>query len=196
MSDLILPSYRARRGSGPGLIDRLPRPLDVDPRTRFQEALTAHEAAAEAGDEVARDMADASQDAVNLAQLAVQRGARELQAVGKPEQVEDAGRSTRLVSGQLERPARLLPCSGCPAARNPLGDNPIARIRPGLRLGALSDSHRRSLPVRAAGQANAIPRESRFRANRELTPDDEESRGAAEAGGWLMIRLRHTLRIG
>jgi hypothetical protein len=27
-------------------------------------------------------------------------------------------------------------------------------------------------------------------------PDDQESRGAAEAGGRLMIRLRNTLRIG
>jgi len=26
--------------------------------------------------------------------------------------------------------------------------------------------------------------------------DDQESHGAAEAGGWSMIRLRHTLRIG
>jgi hypothetical protein len=35
-----------------------------------------------------------------------------------------------------------------------------------------------------------------IRANRELPLDDQDSRGAAETGGWSMIRLRHTLRIG
>jgi hypothetical protein len=35
-----------------------------------------------------------------------------------------------------------------------------------------------------------------IRANQALPPDDQESRGAAEAGGLSMVRLRHTLRIG
>jgi hypothetical protein len=54
-------------------------------------------------------------------------------------------------------------------------------------------SQRAAAPVARLAK---LDERSASRANRELPPDDQESRGAAEASGRLMIRLRHTLRIG
>ena len=110
MNKLIASSIRSRRTVG--LIDKLKTtpPLENDRAERFHQALADVERAAKAGDELARELAEARIDAVIEESRAARRAENEMSNVGRS--AAEAAPAVPSFDGGVRRPA--------PRSREPL----------------------------------------------------------------------------